>query len=385
MKQKGGNRFWKWSRRLFRWFRILVLFAILIGAVALLYLNRVGLPKFVKTRVVAALEAEGLDVKFTRLRLSGYRHIVIDDMGVMGTNGAPFQFSAKQAELKFDREALRSLNFKLESLLLKNGILTIDLTQTNGPPQVFVVNKISADLRAKTGDRWILQTFEGEALGAKWNVSGSLTNLISIAQKSTPQAKPTDWTPVLRDVVNTFDKIHFGSPPQVTVTALGDFKDLALFRASVALRGTSARTPWGELEEVVLRSSIGPGLKAGDQMEVMLNLSIKSAAAEWGTLQRATVAARAEYPLTNSVTFESLWTIRGDEVATRWYSGRKIDVSLDTRQAGTNLVTLVQASAENGKSLFGAAGRTAFQARLEHAYPIAALNKALFDFLPVQT
>ena len=370
---------------MFRWFRILVLFAILIAAVALLYLNRIGLPNVVKTRVVAALEAEGLDVKFTRLRLSGYRHIVIDDMALMGTNGAPFEFSAKQAELKFDREALRSLNFKLESLLLKNGILTIDLPQTNGPPQVFVVNKITADLRAKTGDRWTLRAFEGEALGAKWNVSGSLTNLMSIAQKSTQQTKPADWTPVLRDVVNTFDKIQFASPPQITITALGDFKDLSRFQASVTLRGAAARTPWGELEEVGLRSSIGPGLKPGDQMEAMLNLSVKRAAADWGTLQRATIAGRAEYPLTNSVTFESLWTIRADEVATRWYSGRKIDVSLDTRQAGTNLLTLVQASADNGKSVLGAAGRTAFQARLEHAYPIGALNKALVDFLPVQT
>src|SRR4051812_5804772 len=190
MKKKGGNRFWKGCRRCFRWFRILVLTLILVVAVALLYLNHVGLPNFVKKRVVAALEAEGLDIGFSRLRLSGYRHIVIDDMGLIATNTAPpLQFSAKQAELKFDREALHSLKFKLESLQLKNGILTMDLPRTNGPAQVFVVNNITADLRANSGDRWTLRAFEGEALGAKWNVSGSLTNVLSIAQAAGPETK----------------------------------------------------------------------------------------------------------------------------------------------------------------------------------------------------
>src|SRR3954447_13861716 len=113
MKAKGGNGFWSWSRRIFRWFRIFVLAIILLGAVAFLYLNRVGLPKFVKNRIVAALEAEGLDLEFRRLRLSGYRHIVIDDMALVVTNAsAPLNFSARQAELKFDRHALRSFDFK---------------------------------------------------------------------------------------------------------------------------------------------------------------------------------------------------------------------------------------------------------------------------------
>src|SRR5438105_15743491 len=132
--KKGGNRFWSWSRRVFRWFRIFILALILVAAIALLYLNRVGLPKFIKKRVVAALEADGLNVEFRRLRLSGYRHIVIDDMSLVITNaGAPFNFSAKQAELKFDRQALRSFDFELESVLLQNGKLTIDLTETNAP------------------------------------------------------------------------------------------------------------------------------------------------------------------------------------------------------------------------------------------------------------
>ena len=88
MKVKGGKGFWGWSRRIFRWFRIFVLALILIGSVALLYLNRVGLPQFVKKRVVASLEAEGLDLEFKRLRLSGYRRVVIDDMSLLVTNAA---------------------------------------------------------------------------------------------------------------------------------------------------------------------------------------------------------------------------------------------------------------------------------------------------------
>src|SRR5687767_4767399 len=57
---------------------------------------------------------------------------------------------------------------------------------------------------------------------------------------------------------------------------------------------------------------------------------------------------------------------------------------MDTRQAGTNLQTSIHAGADKGKIFLGAAGRTTFQARLEHAYPIAALNKAVVDLLPVK-
>jgi hypothetical protein len=386
MKKKGGNRFWKWSRRLFRWFRIFALLLILLGLGALLYVNRIGLPSFVKTRVVAALEAEGLDLEFKRLRLSGYRHIVIDDMRLIATNAnAPMNFSARQAELKFNRAALRSFDFKLDSLALQNGRLTIDLGQTNGTNQALTVSNIRADLRANSGDRWNLRAFEGDALGARWNISGSLTNLMAIAQQAAPERGQTNnWTPTLRDLVSALDDVDFASPPQITVSAIGDLKDLSNFRASFTLRSGVARTPWGELEDVEARSSVGPGVKPGQQMEANITVAIKRAGTPWGNLQRVSLSGRAEYPLTNSVTFESLWTLRADEAATRWFSGRKIDTTLDTRQAGTNLLTLVQASADNGKIVLGAAGRTTFQARLEHAYPVGALNKAIIDLLPVK-
>jgi hypothetical protein len=385
MKRKGGKGFWGWSRRLFRWFRIFIWILVLGAVVALLYLNRVGLPDFVKKRVAVALENEGLDLEFTRLRLSGYRHIVIDDMWLIMTNApAPLIFAAKQAELKFDRAALRRFDFRLENLLVQNGTLTMDLA-TNGTAQPFAVENIRADLRSDSGDRWTLRTFEGEALGARWNISGSLTNLFTIAQRSSRTNAPTtDWRPALREVLTTFNKIEFGTRPQVTVTALGDLKELSQFRAAVSVRSGTARTPWGELDEVSVRSSVGPGVKPGEQMEANVNISVKRGVTTWGDLRGVTLTARTEYPLTNSVTFEGMWTLRADEVTTRWISARKLDLSLDTRQAGTNLLTLIQAGAENGKIFLGAAGRTTFQARLEHAYPIRALNKAVVDLMPVK-
>src|ERR1043166_1247410 len=103
MKTGGGNRFWKWSKRCFCGFRIVILLLVLIVATSILYLNEVGLPSFVKKRVVAALEAEGVNLEFSRLRLSGFRHIVVDDMRLGLTNAtAPLDFTARKAELNFD-------------------------------------------------------------------------------------------------------------------------------------------------------------------------------------------------------------------------------------------------------------------------------------------
>jgi hypothetical protein len=375
--------FWGHSRRAFRWCRITMWSIVLLAVFSLLYLNKVGLPKFIKARVVASLEAQGLNVEFSRLRLRGFRHIVIDNMRLNATNAsAPLNFEAKVAELQFNSQQLRRLQFDLEALEIDNGRLTVDLRSTNA----FVVDNINTRLRVHPEDRWTLQRFEGEALGAHWRVSGSLTNLMALNKKRPDEQPkpPADWAPGLRDVVDVLAKIQFSAPPEVSVTALGDLNDLARFKTSLSIRGNSASTPWGEGREIFIRSSLGPSARPGEAVEANVSIRVKGATTPWGKLDEATFLAQTVYPLTNTASFESAWTFNADDAETEWFSGRKIDVTLGTRQSGTNLLTLVQASAATGKFAFGAADRATFQARLEHAYPVGALNKFLFDLLPVK-
>ena len=387
MSRTGGKRFWRVSRRVFRWFRITLLALVLIAALLLLYLNEVGLPNFVKRRVVAALEAEGLYLAFDRLRLDGYRRIAIDKVRLATTNEAtPLTFSVEKAELRFQREALKSFVFRLEELDLQKGALQWSLIESNAPPQTFTAQNVEAKLRRDGHDKWTLESLQGESLGAKWKVSGTLANISAALQRTSDRSKTnTLKTEGFRDLLETIQRIEFASPPQISITVLGDLQDLSTFKSSVSVRSAHAKTPWGEVEDLFLRSAVYPSEKSGEQMEANVSVVLNRATTPWGSLKNSSLVNHTAYPLTNSARFDSRWQFHSEGMQSKWFTGQKLNLDLSTGAAeSTNLSTVITASAENGQIPLGEASRAHFRARLRHAYPIEALNGFLVNLLPVK-
>lgn len=388
MAEKGGRRFWRRSRRVFRWFRIGLLLTVLLGALALVYLNEVGLPDFVKRRVVASLEEQGLKLEFSRLRLHGYRRIVVDHIRVGTTNSpAPIVFTAQQAELRFQKQALKSFDFKLEELDMDRGHLSMELkgSDPNAAGHSLEMDGIKAVLRHHTGDQWTLESFRGDSLGAHWQLSGSLTNVFALSGARKRGMGTNDWVPALRNILDTLERIKFSAPPMISMTMLGDLNDLTTFKAAVSLRSDGARTPWGDVDEVFFRSRVEPSAKPGEQMETGLSLRFKRAATPWAGLSEATLTVRALFPLTNTAMFESAWEARADEVTGKWAEGRnlKIDAKTHTTE-NTNLLSTLEVSAERSTMPIGEAARVEFHAKLEHAYPVEEFNRFFVSLLPIQ-
>src|SRR5258708_8062527 len=80
MARSPKPRFWRICRIYFRRLRICIGLVILALAGALVYLNQVGLPGFVKKPLLAKLRASGIDLQFSRLRLRWYYGIVADNV-----------------------------------------------------------------------------------------------------------------------------------------------------------------------------------------------------------------------------------------------------------------------------------------------------------------
>src|SRR6266496_4154334 len=155
-------------RRWFRWCRVTLLFSVLLILGALVYLNRVGLPEFLKTRLVSELRARGVDVQFTRLRLRWYHGLVAENIS-LGRANDPVgpHLSLGEADIKLDPSALRRLRFHVNSLRIHEGRLVLPLISSNRPPERFVVNGIMTELRLLPQDRWELDHFQAFCLGAK--------------------------------------------------------------------------------------------------------------------------------------------------------------------------------------------------------------------------
>src|SRR5205823_8603208 len=191
-------------RRYIRWCRISFLLLILLLLGALTYLNRVGLPEFLKARLVAELRARGVVLEFTRMRLRWYHGLVAENVHLGRADDAGPHLTIGEADLKLDRAALHKLRFQVNSLLLHDGRLVLPLASANQPPEQFVVNHFTTELHLLPGDRWELERFQADCLGATIHLSGTLTNASMIRNWQlirTTNQPPGLWQAQLRQVV----------------------------------------------------------------------------------------------------------------------------------------------------------------------------------------
>src|SRR5437868_1023237 len=80
MAAKQKRRFWRVCRVYFRHFRISVWLLVLAVLGAVIYVNQVGLPEFAKRPLLRKLRARGVDLQFSRLRVSWYQGIVAENV-----------------------------------------------------------------------------------------------------------------------------------------------------------------------------------------------------------------------------------------------------------------------------------------------------------------
>src|SRR5258708_21481993 len=80
MGSQKTSRLWHTCRVCFRRFRISVWMLVLTTLAAVVYLNQVGLPDFAKRPLLQKLRDRGLDLQFSRLRLSWHQGIVAENV-----------------------------------------------------------------------------------------------------------------------------------------------------------------------------------------------------------------------------------------------------------------------------------------------------------------
>src|SRR5437899_7473606 len=177
MPPTAKQAFWRRLRRCLRWCRIGLLLLVLLLAGGVAYLNRVGLPEFLKARLLSELRARGIVLQFTRMRLRWYHGLVAENVSLgRADDPAGPRLSIGEADLKLDRVALHRLRFRVNSLLLHDGRLVVSLPATHEPPEQFIMDDIMTDLHLLPDDRWQLDRFQAHCLGARIGLAGTLTN-----------------------------------------------------------------------------------------------------------------------------------------------------------------------------------------------------------------
>jgi hypothetical protein len=341
-RQKG--RFWRIGRIYFRRFRITLWLVILalLGAVA--YLNQIGLPDFVKRPLLEKLRARGLDLQFSRLRLSWYHGLVADNVR-FGRADEPLSphLTLAEVRLRFNRAALLRLQFQLDSLALRQGRLVWPIAGPNQPPRQLAIDHLQADLRFLPGDQWALDHFTADFAGAAIHLSGTVANASAVREWKLLQAEPAApagaWRNRLRQFADTLDRIHFSSPPEFRLDVRGDARDLASFAVHVVLSTPGAETPWGSVSGGRFSARLFPATTNGPA-SAELNLEAGQAQTRWATAANVQLTAHL-------ASFESLTNLgNGDlelsagQVETQWARAANLQlaVHLDSVVGQTNLV-----------------------------------------------
>src|ERR1044071_2806237 len=148
------SRFWRRCLTCFRALRLTVWFLILALLGALVYVNQIGLPGFVKKPLLEKLRARGLDLQFSRLRWRFDQGIVAENVRFGRADDALSpQLTSDQVKVSLDHPALSRLKLQVDSLTLRRGRFIWPVTVTNGPPRQIRVDNIQTALHLLPDDQ----------------------------------------------------------------------------------------------------------------------------------------------------------------------------------------------------------------------------------------
>jgi len=236
--------FWRKCRIAFRCARFTVWVLVLTVLGAILWFNRVGLPDFVKSRLIAALHEHGVELEFSRMRLSLTRGLVAENVriGEAGTNNNP-AFTARQVQLELDYPAFLHRRLALDGLVLRDGDFTLPLSPTNA----LTLTNLQTELRFGEGDVWSLDHFHAEFAGTEISIKGEVAHAREARHWKLFAGGNTDRGALvasLKSFSDVLQQINFDGTPQLKLGLAGDARDLHSIAVRLEVAADGVRTPW---------------------------------------------------------------------------------------------------------------------------------------------
>lgn len=336
-----GSRFWRKLRIYFRRFRMVVWLLALAVLGALIYLNLVGLPDFLKRPLVARLQEAGLDVNFSALRLHWARGFIAEQASFGATQAtndpAIPRFTAQELEFNFHLRALLRGQFQLDSFALRSGKLQWTILESNAPPCSLTISNIDSSFRLLPQDCWVLEDFRAQFGGAHFFVSGTLTNASALFEERPDRPRtPRRINAVqLRRISDIVDQIKFPTPPELRLELTGDAKDVRTFDAVLSVKAAAAQTPWGAGKNLLLLTRLSPpASNALSRLEI--NLQAGTAETRWANTTNLEMKLRLETITTRTDLVNGTLTVRADGMESRWANLKGAHFKANWTHAVTN-------------------------------------------------
>lgn len=346
MSKRTPSRWWRICRCFLRGVRVGVLFLLLFLLTAVIYLNEVGLPGFLKRPLLEELHGRGIDLQFSRLRWRWNRGLVAENVrfGRTRQEASGPKLLIKTVEVKLNHAALAKLHIKIDSLILHGGQMIWPVNETNQPPQQLAVENIQTQLRFLPNDRWELDHFSAAFAGTKLLFSGSLTNASSLRDLKIFQAAggahPELTRRRLRELVTIIDRTKFAVPPELDVVFHGDAREVRTFNAFLTLNAPGAVTPWGILTNGMLVAQLVGADATNSQPHAEFKLHADDASTRWGSTKnfRMNLNVVTDESATNQI--RARLELLADKFTTDWTQATNAQFTAEWTNSFTNLIPI---------------------------------------------
>jgi hypothetical protein len=248
--------FWHKCRVGFRWCRISLWLVVLAVLCSIIWVNKIGLPDFLKTRLVATLHERGINLEFSRMRLHFVRGIVAEQVRIGGTRTAGPLLTLAEVQLQLDFPALLRRQVSVDGLYLRQGRLVWPLSPTNR----LQLDNIQAALRFQTNDTWSLDHFQADFAGASITLGGQISHAPELRNwemfRGSGSNSLSSWQTELQTFSDTFDQIHFTGPPQLDLAVSGDARNVHSFLIRLQVAAPAVQSPWFAARDLQLSASL---------------------------------------------------------------------------------------------------------------------------------
>ena len=286
--------FWRKCRIGFRWFRITIWFIVLAGLCTFFWFNRVGLPDFLKTRLVATLRDQGVDLEFSRLRLRLIRGIVAENVRVSQarvTDGPGL--SAREVQVRVDFTALLHREVQVDGLIVSDGVFTWPLTREFA----VTATNLQVDLHFGPTGTWTLDHGLATVNGTRISVAAEIGHAIELRNWDWFRGQAAGDSPAqlarLEQIAATLEKIQLPGLPHVALVVNGDARDARTFKLQLAASVPDALTPWGRFQKTDLTADARL-VSADSWPQLNLRLTADEAMTPWGNLTRGLLTLQSD-------------------------------------------------------------------------------------------
>ncbi len=255
MSSKAG--FWGKCRFCFRCARFTVWVLVLLALGAFGWLHFVGLPGFLKTRLVTALQQRNVQLEFTRMRLSLIHGVLCDNVRIGAAKDADGPIlTAREVQLRVDFMALLHGKLQVDGLALREGNFNYPLAADDS----LALTNLETELRFENDDTWSLDQFRANFAGATFSLGGEVAHAPEFKRwKMFATAKTADRGSVqssLKNISDTLKKIHFDGKPQINAQLNGDARNVHSFAFTINVRAPGVQTPWFNADDLQFAADV---------------------------------------------------------------------------------------------------------------------------------